>query len=324
MHLLLIGIPLAISIVPALAGETQRPQRSFEFRYQATLKDIPAGAKKVRVWVPLPKTDSHQEITNLKINGPGEAKIGEDTETANRMAYFEVLNPTGAPPSVSLTFTATRFENRVNLNGHAAALAAAPGDRFLAPDRLGMIDDEIKRLASTATAGKSEPLEQARGVYDAVIAHMNYDKSSPGWGHGDAKYACTAAKGNCTDFHALFMAMCRASGIPCKFAIGFPLPTDVKEGEIGGYHCWAYFFTSDHGWVPVDTSEADKHAEKKDYFFGAHDQNRIEFTEGRDLKLVPPQDGEPVNYFIYPYVEVDGKPFDGVDKTFSFRDIRSS
>lgn len=44
----------------------------------------------------------------------------------------------------------------------------------------------------------------------------------------------------------------------------------------------------------------------------------MQFSIGRDLVLEPKQDGPPVNYFVYPYVEVDGKPFDKVEKKFSF------
>jgi len=35
----------------------------------------------------------------------------------------------------------------------------------------------------------------------------------------------------------------------------------------------------------VDASEAWKHPDKKDYFFGAHDDNRLQFTVGRDIRL---------------------------------------
>jgi hypothetical protein len=74
----------------------------------------------------------------------------------------------------------------------------------------------------------------------------------------------------------------------------------------------------------VDASEAWKHPDKKDYFFGALDDNRLQFTVGRDIRLDPPQQGDPLNYFIYPYAELDGKPF-GVESKFSFQEIvRSS
>jgi hypothetical protein len=75
--------------------------------------------------------------------------------------------------------------------------------------------------------------------------------------------------------------------------------------------------------VPVDISEAWKHPEKRAYFFGAHDDNRVQFTMGRDLRLSPSQDGEPLNYFVYPYVEVGGKPYPNVATAFSFADVEA-
>lgn len=75
------------------------------------------------------------------------------------------------------------------------------------------------------------------------------------------------------------------------------------------------------GWVPVDISEAWKHQEKQNCSFGAHDVNRVHFTQERDLKLTPAQDGPPLNYFIYPYVELGGKEYPNVSIAFSFEDV---
>jgi hypothetical protein len=47
----------------------------------------------------------------------------------------------------------------------------------------------------------------------------------------------------------------------------------------------------------------------------------MQFTMGRDLRLNPPQDGKPLNYFVYPYVEVDGHEYTNVSLTFSFTDV---
>ena len=142
-------------------------------------------------------------------------------------------------------------------------------------------------LAVKVTEGKTTPLDKARAIYDYVFTTMRYDKTGTGWGHGDVLYACDAKKGNCTDFHSLFIAMARSQGIPARFEIGFPLPPDKHSAEIAGYHCWSDFFEPQHGWVPVDISEAWKHQEKRDYFFGAHDVNRVQFSMGRDLRLNP-------------------------------------
>jgi hypothetical protein len=46
--------------------------------------------------------------------------------------------------------------------------------------------------------------------------------------------------------------------------------------------------------------------------------NRLQFPVGRDIRLDPPQRADPLNYFIYPHVEEDGKPL-AVESKVSFQ-----
>lgn len=80
-------------------------------------------------------------------------------------------------------------------------------------------------------------------------------------------------------------------------------------------------FAAGIGWIPVDASEAAKDPSRREYFFGALDENRVEFSRGRDLVLNPPQQGEPLNYFIFPYAEIDGTPQPEIETTVSYRDL---
>ena len=41
------------------------PSRTFRFTYSFTVKDLPAGAKQVRLAVPVPQTDHHQTVRVL-------------------------------------------------------------------------------------------------------------------------------------------------------------------------------------------------------------------------------------------------------------------
>src|SRR5260370_352374 len=66
------------------------------------------------------------------------------------------------------------------------------------------VEGIIGELVGEETRGMQDPLAKARAIYDYVIATMRYDKSGSGWGNGDAIWACTAKRGNCTDFHSLF------------------------------------------------------------------------------------------------------------------------
>ena len=51
--LLCIFALMALPVVARAPGEFSPPSRTFLFTYQVTLKDIPAGAQRVRVWIPL-------------------------------------------------------------------------------------------------------------------------------------------------------------------------------------------------------------------------------------------------------------------------------
>jgi hypothetical protein len=46
------------------------------------------------------------------------------------------------------------------------------------------------------------------------------------------------------------------------------------------------------------------------------------FSSGRDIELVPKSESGPLNFFIYPHVEVDGKPLpqENVELKLTFND----
>ncbi len=309
---------------------TEPSTRSFEFTYQVHFPATNSSVGPVRLWIPLPEPDGYQDLSGLHIDSPVAYSQGRDPEYKDAFALFKpTAEQAAAGFDVTLRFTATRHEHKVALDGARKNISATlPPDpmlhRYLEPDKLVPLNGVIGELAKEHTVGDTTQLEKARHIYAYVVATMRYDKSGEGWGHGDAIWACTSKRGNCTDFHSLFIGMMRASGIPARFEIGFPLPEGKTEGDIPGYHCWAEFYLSGVGWVPIDASEAWKHPDKHDYFFGAHDVNRIFFTYGRDIRLSSEQKGDPLNYFIYPYAEVNGQPVKDLQTHFSFRDVAAT
>ena len=324
-------LPIALFSTSLIRVGADAPrERKFEFEYKALVKEIPAGAKQVDLWIPVPHDSPFQKITEMKIVSPHEYKI-HTSQYGNMVMHISVNNPHESSLAVTMRFNAIRREHRQE---RLQQVDYAPPkedrdpdmDRWLQPDRLVPIDGRIKQWAQevVTAAGAKTDLEKARAIYNHIVATVKYDKTGQGWGRGDIYYACDARRGNCTDFHAIFIGYARAVGIPARFAIGFPLPADRGAGQVSGYHCWAEFYAQGIGWVPVDASEAAKDPSKREYFFGAHDENRIEFTIGRDLILQPQQRGEPLNYFVYPYAEVDGKAFSSVDRSFAYHDLSTA
>jgi len=298
--------------------------RHFTFHYGFSVKNVPTG-EKLHIWIPAAHSDAFQEVKVISATGDLSLKKTRESRYGNETYYAETSKAKQPELHFELVYDVVRHEHLTlgTYSPHLTAVTLSDKERklYLAPDALVPVTGLPAELAAKVTDGQTTPLGKARAIYDYVFANMRYDKTGTGWGRGDVLYACDAKKGNCTDFHSLFIAMARSQGIPARFEIGFPLPPDQRSGEIAGYHCWAEFFEPVHGWIPVDISEAWKHQEKRDYFFGAHDDNRIQFTLGRDLELNPKQDGKPLNYFVYPYVEVAGKEYSNVSTSFSFADV---
>jgi len=296
--------------------------RHFAFHYAFKIQNVSPG-EELRVWIPLAHSDEFQTVKITRMSGDLVLKKRRESTHGNEMLYAEARKAEKAEYSFAVDYDVARNE-RFSWGGPGKRLlkeSRATLRRELAPDALVPVTGLPLELAVQATQGTTTPLEKARVIYDFVFRTMRYDKSGTGWGRGDTLWACDAKHGNCTDFHSIFLSMARSQGIPARFAIGFPLPEGKNAAEVPGYHCWADFWTDSKGWVPVDISEAWKHPERKDYFFGTLDANRFELTKGRDLKLSPPQRGPLLNYFVYPYVEVGGKPWSNVNHSFSFADV---
>src|ERR1039458_9890668 len=319
----LLFLLLVLSSLPALAQK----ERHFNFHYTFTVKNVSPG-ERVRVWIPLAHSDAFQDVKVTSKGGDLPLKQVQQPEYGNEVLYAETSKADKGEYKFSVDYDVVRREHVVLVNGKPlpdvrlgkARPTRAELARFLEADRLVPVTGIPAQLAAEETKGATTPLEKARDIYEYVFLTMKYDKSGTGWGHGDTLWACDSKHGNCTDFHSVFISMARAEKIPARFQIGFPTPARTPSAEIPGYHCWAEFYLDSTGWVPVDISEAWKHQEKHDYFFGAHDVNRVQFTQGRDLKLAPAQEGPPLNYFVYPYVEIGGKEYPNVSIAFSFED----
>lgn len=302
--------------------------RTVRFTYETVVKDIPAGTKELQVWIPAPQTGSPlQEVMEQDLELPEdlEAEVSNHVSAngLNRWWHVRVPQP-AADVKIVATMTVRRQEHINNYFRGAGATPISPEDRERLREELGPYDlvpigGRFDGLASTVAKDEKNLVNIARKIYDHVLDHMRYSKEGTGWGRGDSAWACDAAYGNCTDFHSLFMSMAKSRGIPARFHMGFPLPEERGSGAVGGYHCWAEFYIPDLGWVPVDISEADKHPELAQYYFGALTEDRIGFMTGRDLELEPAPASGRRNIFIYPLAEADGKEI-RADRTFSYKD----
>jgi transglutaminase-like putative cysteine protease len=329
-----VALALAASAlrVPALAQNAPNaaPILTTRFTYKATIPAVPKGTKAVNVWLPLPSDSEWQTVRDLQIESSLPHRITRESRFGNRIVYLHGA-PSSTPLAVTVSFTVAR--KAVELRSKSrAAMNPLPGDaketekRLLQSDRLVPIGGRYGEIAREVTAGKTTPTEKMQALFEHVVATMQYDykKESPKLGEGDVAFVCDYKKGNCSDLHSYLISLARSLQIPAVLEYGFPLtgipvPSSLPtEGTLGGYHCWMWFHDPAQGWLPLDASDArrwldSQQPETKNALFGnlVLERSAVVLSRGRDITLEPAQKGRPLNNFISPYAEADGKPIEG-------------
>jgi transglutaminase-like putative cysteine protease len=319
---------LVVPASPVVAADAPKERRG---RVTVEVNMIaPADAKDVRVWIPYPVSDASQEITEVMVNGNYLLKeVHKDRSSGSSLLYVEWKGP-AKERLLAYSFTAKRREvlNR-NLTAADAPVPADTFREFLDLSWLGTTEHRIRAEAGRITAGRRTNLDKARAVYDWVVDNMRRDPNAKACGLCDVERLLAERMGKCADVHTVFVALCRAAGIPARDLWGIRLPK-TREGDMTKMqHCWAEFYLPGRGWVPVDaadvhkiiydrklSAEEAKKLPERDYFFGSLDENRILLGTAHG-KLTPPQAGGPLVYFMYPYAEADGGQL-GEDINFNF------
>jgi transglutaminase-like putative cysteine protease len=288
------------------------PSATRAFRFTFDVGVAPARSP-TRIWVPRPIDDAWQRCVGEALPADLAREAGTDDATGNRMICL----------TVPASDTATQLEVSYDIERRRTAVPRPDADdeyrepptsvpalaRYLRADRKVPIDGPVVADAARLGDRGDPPLRLARRVYDHLIATLEYDSAGCTPERvaelGDLAAACDIRRGTCTEFHGLFVAHMRALGVPARFVFGFNVPRK-PAGRIAGYHCWALIASPEDGWFPIDVSEGFKQPDRRDFYFGALDADRVAFTFDRDVALAPPGSGEPLDKVIFPYAETAG------------------
>jgi transglutaminase-like putative cysteine protease len=212
---------------------------------------VPDEGAVVRLWVALPRNRPGQAVTLGQLE-PEPERIHEDPLTGNLVACFEVRDP---PADGPLVFTVD-FEvvaNEVRTQVDPGAVTAYDREspeyaRFTRSEPWIEITDEIAVAAREVVGEEGNPYLGARRIFDWVVREMSYEY--PDMEDRGAAKSIVRRKGDCGEFSAVFVAMCRSVGIPAR--------TVTCNWFTGSGHQWAEFLCPPYGWIPVDASVAER------------------------------------------------------------------
>jgi transglutaminase-like putative cysteine protease len=336
MKRLVFAILLMSLSAPAMA---ELKERQAEVTFRINL-NAPPDAKDVRLWIPYPVSDRNQAVEDVKFSGNYvNAEVYKEKEYGNSALYAEW---TGASKERTLTYSFKVKRREVVAKDFPKTESTLSRDEvkeYLKGTTLGPVTGKVKETAERITKDKKTVLEKSRAIYDWIVNNMYRDPNIKGCGTGEVERLVETLGGKCGDIHSVYVALARSVGVPAREVFGIRIPKG-KEGDMTkAQHCWAEFYLPGYGWVPVDPADVRKYMlENKvsdpgdikdivEYFFGAVNESRIAYGMGRDVTLNPPQKGEKLNYFMYPYAEVDGKALDdlfgfNLGYTITFKEIQ--
>jgi hypothetical protein len=289
-------------------------------------------AKQASLWIPYPVSDDRQTISDVKITGNCDVKgIYRDPESSVLYLHANWARLT-TKPSLKMSFHVTLK----NLPKETIADTGAPIPveirKYLEPCEF-VPSNDFKGEAAKATKGKTTVSDKARAVYDWVVENTHRDPTVKGCGLAIPSRTLTERKGGgkCADISAVFVTMARAAGIPSRDVYGLRL-ANPKSGDVtSGFHCWAEIYLPGTGWFSVDPADVRKMmlvhklelkdaADWRSFFWGRDDLFRVVLAkDARGVTFNPKQADKALNYFMYPYAEVDGKALNHFDpKAFGY------
>ena len=316
----------ASRLPPVKAPEPPSEWRTFEITTTVNLKNR-SGATKL--WLPLPLNqdtlyqrtlghswagnqanasmrrlpDGDLEVFYCEWPDSGDARLQLTTLVTTADRHFDITKRTVAPER----------EDILRRNLQASQLIPNDGLAFQLGERiLGRIKD---------------PVAQAKAIYDWVVDNTIYDPSLPGCGTGDVRRQLIQGQygGRSADINGLFVAVCRAIGIPARCVYGMRTGPSRLFRSLGlsnddatrGHHVRAEFYVPGYGWIPVDPSDVrraislevlsdrdSKLISLKKILFGVWEMNWIAFNLGSDVVL--PGKSTTMPFLLLPQLESSG------------------
>jgi hypothetical protein len=262
-------------------------KRTYVIRYSAEISRIKAsGANSIFLWIPRPLESASQRA--VKAIQSSEKPTIENFR--GLMLYHFKDSHDGQSLKVQHDFILSSYE--IESQPKVDAIKSVDKD---SPIRAAFTKAEpeipstaaaVAKTAAEIVGKEKNPWRQAKLVYDWTLDKVTLrpDKNS-----GNALSALSELYGDAYSISMLYVALCRALGIPCAPVSG----VWIDSARATHPHWWAEFFVDGMGWVPVDPAfgssapslQAARPPQKEGfdrraYYFGNVDNDRIMFSRG--------------------------------------------
>lgn len=212
----------------------------------------------IQVFLAIPHDMNSQKLIGDIKYQPKPTEIVKD-KWGQEIAKFEFKNvaanqQTDASMKVQAELYRCRYFLFPNRVGKLEEIPAEIRKQYLVNDvkfsyHSSVIQDAVKAAIGT----EINPYWIGRKIFRYVIDHMSYELSG-GWNTAPTVLARTT--GSCSEYTFVYIAMCRAAGVPARYAGAVSWRDDDASWD-DVHHRWVEIYLPNFGWIPVDPSGGD-------------------------------------------------------------------
>ena len=247
--------------------------------YHRTRNYGPGDVLTLDVHLPVPVSRATQEINGDIKYSPEYDDIVEDNWGQKTAHYKRENISTGEVFEVESRTKATLYEVTW----------------FIYPDEVGTYKDippDIKRTylvdhekyqihnpiimkhVNEAVGTEKNIYRAARKIYRYIQERMYYEMVG-GW--NTAPTVIERGNGSCSEYSFVYIAMCRAAGIPARY-VGAVTHRNDDASMDDVFHRWVEIYLPNFGWLPVDPSGGDSDNPRHRALYFGHLNNRYLIT----------------------------------------------
>ena len=274
---------LTLSGLATEVANIRHAHLTFEFVFS---NQGPGEVTSLDLYVSIPQSRDNQRITNLEFSAPYTLTVDRYDQ---QMAHFRFTD-LAAGQNAKITWDGDVEIEAKNYDldpEKVTGLDTIPPDILETyttnEDKYRLESTVIQQAARAALKGATNPYWIARNVHDLVARRLYYANDGQ-W--DDAETVYLRRNGSCSEYSFLYVALCRANGLPARYVAG------TRQRKDGVYvdtlfHRWTEVYLPPYGWVPVDVLHDDRTGGLQyDYFGGISDERFATTISGGDSEYL--------------------------------------
>jgi transglutaminase-like putative cysteine protease len=270
----------------------------------------------LKVWIPVPREWASQQAVRILAIEPEPHAEYTDPEYGNPILFWDFgKEAEKSSYRIHMRYRMEIFEIHAEIDPEEFEPYDKSSEEYALYTRsthsIALLP-EIREMAKKAIGKETNPYLQARQLFKFVRNAMQFKLVRHIRGSGiqsivnypitDQETGEVHYEGQCDHFSALFVALCRAAGIPARGVLGMVgwgpwvtekdatlrskhhtelSPDGLAAARLYGPflgHIWAEFYLPEYGWIPVDPTFGE---------FGHQRHSKFILSKGRDIKIGP-------------------------------------